>query len=196
MTPEPEITDEALMEAVGRGEESAFGRLVDRYQNIVYGTCFRMLGSYRSEAEDVAQMVFIKVYKAAPRYRPTAQFKTWLMTIVRHTVFSHIKKMKRHSERRADLQDVNNPEAEVEYRDDEMSTAADHAEQRELVKCLEVSMASLPENQRMALVLRQYEQMDYESIAQALGTSVSSVKSLIFRARATLREAVREHREK
>lgn len=190
-----EASDPECMRAVAAGDEDAFAELVERYQHLVYGTCYRLLGSYHVEAEDVAQMVFIKVFKAAGRYRPKALFKTWLMTIVRNTVFTHLRKMKRHRERQADWHDPEQPEKEPDFQDDSATPADEDMARGELLQCLQEAMGKLPENQRVALVLRQYEQMAYEEIADSMGTTVSSVKSLIFRARDQLRATVRKHRE-
>src|SRR5438094_2165555 len=79
------IDDAALMAEVARGDTVAFERLVERHQALVIGTVGRMLGS-NSEVEDVAQQVFIRVWKGASRYRPTAKFTTWLLTITRNLV--------------------------------------------------------------------------------------------------------------
>ena len=189
-----EASDPECMRAVATGDEEAFSELVERYQHIVYGTCYRLLGSYHAEAEDVAQMVFIKVFKAAGRYRATALFKTWLMTIVRNTVFTHVRKMKRSRDRQVDWHNPEEPDREPDFPDESATSADSDLEQGELLRCLEKAMGELPENQRLALVLRQYEQMSYDEIASAMSTSVSSVKSLIFRARDQLRATVRKYR--
>lgn len=189
-----EASDPECMRAVAAGDEEAFSELVERYQHAVYGTCYRLLGSYHAEAEDVAQMVFIKVFKAAGRYRPRALFKTWLMTIVRNTVFTHLRKMKRHRDRQVDWHDPGDPDREPDFVDDSTASADADVAQGELLLCLQKAMEDLPEKQRVALVLRQYEQMTYEEIADSMKTSVSSVKSLIFRARDYLRGVVEKHR--
>ncbi len=89
------IDDAALMAEVARGDTVAFERLVERHQALVIGTVGRMLGS-NSEVEDVAQQVFIRVWKGASRYRPTAKFTTWLLTITRNLVFNEARRRKRH----------------------------------------------------------------------------------------------------
>jgi len=190
-----EASDPECMRAVAAGDEDAFSELIERYQHMVYGTCYRLLGSYHAEAEDVAQMVFIRVFKAAGRYQPKALFKTWLMTIVRNTVFSHLRKMKRHRERQVDWHDPEDPDKEPDFPDESATSADADMARGELLQCLQQAMENLPENQRVALVLRQYEQMSYEEIADSMGTTVSSVKSLIFRARDQLRAIVQKHRE-
>ena len=89
-----DIDDTALMAEVARGDTVAFERLIERHQALVIGTVGRMLGN-NSEVEDVAQQVFIRVWKGAPRYRPTAKFTTWLLTITRNLVFNEARRRKR-----------------------------------------------------------------------------------------------------
>src|SRR5438128_9271223 len=90
-----EIDDAALMAEVARGDTIAFERLVERHQSLVIGTVGRMLG-HNSDIEDVAQQVFIRVWKSATRYTPTAKFTTWLLTITRNLVFNEARRRKRH----------------------------------------------------------------------------------------------------
>jgi len=195
MTEASPTSDAELMSRTAAGDDSAFEELVERYQGIVYGTCYRMLGSYHAEAQDVAQMVFVRAYKAAGSYKPTAQYKTWLMTITRNCVFTHLKKMQRMHEKRVHPVVDEESNQEVDYLDDSVSSATENLQEKELLEVLQRAIEALPEQQRMALILRQYEQMDYEQIAQTLKTTVSSVKSLIFRARDTLRTAVKEYQK-
>ncbi len=195
MTDASSTSDTELMSRTAAGDDSAFEVLVERYQGVVYGTCYRMLGSYHAEAQDVAQMVFVKAYKAAGSYQPTAQYKTWLMTITRNCVFTQLKKMKRMHEKRVHPVVDEEEGREIDYLDEAVPSAVENIEQMELMEVLQQAIENLPEQQRMALILRQYEQMDYEQIAESLKTTVSSVKSLIFRARDTLRATVKQHQD-
>ncbi|MEO0453032.1 MAG: sigma-70 family RNA polymerase sigma factor [Verrucomicrobiota bacterium] len=182
------ITDQELIAQVSHGDEAAFSEIVRRYQNMVYGTAYKMLGHHHSEAEDVAQTVFIRVFKAAGSYRPKAAFKTWLMTITRNCVFTQLKKSNRDQSRHQPLEFESDGEVvELPIADPSASTSEDEMIRSEMKQVLEKAIRNLPESQRTALVLRQYEQMDYEAIAQSMKTSVSSVKSLLFRARESLR---------
>lgn len=187
-----EKTDEALMLACGQGDEAAFSILLSRHQNRVYGTVVKMIGS-GPDAEDVAQEIFIRVHKAAPSYRPEAKFTTWLYTICRNCVFTHCKRAKRH---RAEPLEWNLEEggaSETPYADPAVQAPSKELLDREMAGRINAALTSLPENQRLALVLRQYEQLDYEEIARVLGTTVSSVKSLLFRARDTLRNELKAY---
>ncbi len=189
-----DLSDQDLIKQFTRGDEDAFRELVRRHQDLVYGTAYKMLGSYAHEAEDVAQLVFIRVYKAAHRYRPEATFKTWLMTITRNCVFTQLKKSSRREGQHQPLEPIIEGEvAESTLPDTGVQDAAENLLRNEMREVLEAAVRRLPEAQRSALVLRQYEQMDYESIARVMKTSVPSVKSLLFRARDTLRNELQAY---
>lgn len=177
------------MTRIAQADEDAFRLLVRRYQNLIYSTIVRMLGNYDfHEAEDLAQQVFIKVYRAAPRYRPTARFTTWLLTICRNCVFTHTKQRNRWKWELLNFDEESKtpPSAFI-------AEAQDDPFQRELANHIQLALNQLPEKQRLALVLRQYDHLDYEQIAEVLETSVSSVKSLLFRGRETLRAILKEY---
>ncbi len=185
-------SDEQLMELIGREDEAAFTLLLSRHKDLVYGTIYRMLGPYTSETEDISQQVFIKVWKAAPRYRPDAQFTTWLLTICRNCVFTQLKKSKRTQSEPLEFQGPDG-EGESHHTDPGMATPSANLLQSELAAKVESAIQQLPAAQRAALTLRQQEQLDYEQIAHIMGLSVSSVKSLLFRARETLRIQLKEY---
>lgn len=168
------------MAAVASGDQPSFRCFVERHQNLVIGTVARMIGT--ADAEDIAQQVFLNVWKSAPRWRPDAKVTTWLMTITRRLVFNEAR---RRSRTRIVLRQ---PEEESpEYPDTKPSPDKEILE-REMHAAIEAAMESLPERERMVVVLRRHEAMPYEEIAAVLGTTVPSVKSLLFRARNTLRE--------
>lgn len=172
--------DVTLMRLIGDGDEEAMRELVERHQNRVYGTIARMLGSER-EAEDLAQQVFVRVWKSAGRYQPSAKFTTWLYTIVRNLVFSET--------RRRGRADLNNP-VDEEMRDDQQKTPSAEILDKEKMAAIQSAIDALPEQQRMAIILRRYEEMPYEEMAVVLKQTVPGVKSLLFRARTALRESL------
>jgi RNA polymerase sigma-70 factor (ECF subfamily) len=175
--------DVRLMELVGAGETDAFEKLMERHQRLVVGTVAHMLGN-NSDAEDIAQHVFVRVWKSAKRYVPRAKFTTWLLKITRNLVFNELRRRSRHAQ--VSLQ----PEGEQEERPlkDERAASPDASLlEKELQREVEAAIAELPETQRMALVLRRYEELSYEQIAEVLDQSVPAVKSLLFRARTELR---------
>jgi RNA polymerase sigma-70 factor (ECF subfamily) len=193
MAPMESAPDEALMRATAQGDDEAFAQLVRRHQDLVFGVVYKMLGTYHHEAEDVAQQVFIRVHRAAPRWRPEAKFTTWLLTICRHCVFTQLKRSRRRQMEPLEPVGPRDEAYESPHPDPEARTADALLQEKELRMELEAAMASLPEPQRAALVLRQYEQLDYEDIARVLETTVPAVKSLLFRAREVLRARLKRY---
>lgn len=178
--------DVALMAKVARGDHHAFEELVMRHQHAVVGTVAKMLGN-ASEAEDIAQQVFLRLWKSAPRYKPSAKFTTFLFTITRNLVFNESRRRQRRKEHSLEEQEE---EWHQQVSEDGASQPDDELLQREMQKAVDRAIAALPEKQRMAVVLRRYEQMPYEEISVVLKLSVSAVKSQLFRARHALREAL------
>jgi RNA polymerase sigma-70 factor (ECF subfamily) len=180
---EEDAEDVRLMRLVARGDTRAFEKVIERHQALVAGTAARMLGS-NSDVEDIAQQVFIRVWKSARRYVPRAKFTTWLLKITRNLVFNELRRAKR----RAQVSLQPEPGAEEIPLKDETNPAPDASLlEDELQRAIEEAIMQLPESQRMALVLRRYEQLSYEEIAEVLDLSVPAVKSVLFRARTELR---------
>ncbi|GAA5131919.1 RNA polymerase sigma factor RpoE [Luteolibacter yonseiensis] len=178
--------DFALMERIAAGDHEAFRQLVERHQQAVIGTVAKMLGN-ASESEDIAQQVFLRIWRNAKRYRPDAKFTTYLYTITRNLVFNETRRKSRKKEISSDEREENTSQL-IEANPDRQPDA--ELLQAELQEAVDAAIASLPEVQRMAVVLRRYEQLSYEEIATVLNLSVSAVKSLLFRARTSLREAL------
>ena len=181
-SPESEESDAQLMRLVSAGDTQAFRRLVERHQSLVIGTVARMIGA--SDAEDVAQQVFLNVWKSAPRWRPEAKFTTWLLTITKRLVFNE-------SRRRVRTRLVpQSPEEEDAFSQHPDTSPGPDSRMlsKELNQAVEQAMLALPEKERLAVVLRRQEGMAYEEIAEVLGVSLPAVKSLLFRARNTLKE--------
>lgn len=186
---EEDAEDVRLMGLVSAGDSGAFEQLVERHQRLVVGTVGRMLGN-NFDAEDIAQQVFVRVWKSAKRYVPRAKFTTWLLKITRNLVFNELRRRARHPQ--VPLQG----ESEEEERPirDENAVAPDASLlEQELQKAIDAAIADLPETQRLAVILRRYEELSYEEIAETLDQSVSAVKSLLFRARTELRESLRRY---
>jgi RNA polymerase sigma-70 factor (ECF subfamily) len=186
---EEDAEDVRLMGLVARGDTSAFEEVIERHQALVAGTAARMLGS-NSDVEDIAQQVFIRVWKSARRYVPRAKFTTWLLKITRNLVFNELRRAKR----RAQVPLQSDPGAEEIPLKDETNPAPDASLlENELQRAIEEAIMQLPESQRMALVLRRYEQLSYEEIAEVLDLSVPAVKSVLFRARTELRSRLSKY---
>src|SRR3989440_7783555 len=181
--------DIRLMGLASAGDMAAFEQLVERHQRLVVGTVGRMLGT-NSDAEDIAQQVFVRVWKNLRRYEPRAKFTTWLLKITRNLVFNELRRRSRHPA--VPLQSETDEEERPLKDDNAVSPDATLLE-HELQEAVDAAIAQLPETQRMAVILRRYEELSYEEIAEALDQSVSAVKSLLFRARTELRESLKSY---
>jgi RNA polymerase sigma-70 factor (ECF subfamily) len=180
--------DIALMLRIKAGDMEAFAALVEAHQHRVVGAVAKMLGD-TADAEDIAQQVFIRVWKAAARYQPSAKFTTWLYKITRNLVFNELRRRKRRSlvaredETPRDSADV-------------AAAAPDQALlERELQDAIQAAISSLPETQRMAIILRRYDGLAYEQIAEVLDLTVPAVKSALFRARTELKNRLQKYLE-
>jgi RNA polymerase sigma-70 factor (ECF subfamily) len=195
---ESDVHDKSLMRLIARGDEEALRELIEKHQGAVYGTIAKMLGD-PIEAQDLAQQVFVRVYRAAGAYRATAQFKTWMFTIVRNLVFNEHRRRSR-----ATFISLHQPESDssppgggpaLDLPDTMNKTPGESSLQEEMLRAIDAAILELPEQQRLVIVLRRYDEFSYEQIAAILKTSVPAVKSLLFRARETLRVALRNYLE-
>lgn len=175
--------DLALIEAIGKGDHCAFEKLIERYQNPVLNFITRHLGD-RYMAEDLTQEVFLRVYRAAPRFRPKAKVVSWIFKIAYNLSINEIRRRSRLARRAVDMQlateEVGN------------ETSAECVARYEVEEEIAVALKSLPENQRAALLLKVNEGLSYTEISEALEVSVASVESLLFRARKNLKKLLRE----
>lgn len=185
--------DAALMLRVKRGDTAAFAELVDKFKQPVINLAYRTLHDF-TEAEDLAQNVFVQVYKSAARYEPTARFSTWLFTIARNLCLNEIRRRARHPADSLDqpaAEHDDHPLRQVE--DKGVSSPPEQLLRGELEAKVERALAELPENQRTALLLCRQEELSYEEIAEVLGCSLSATKSLIHRARETLKARLKPY---
>ncbi|HAE20422.1 MAG: sigma-70 family RNA polymerase sigma factor [Verrucomicrobiaceae bacterium] len=179
--------DLALMADVARGDENAFAKIVEKHQPAVLGTVAKMTNQ-SPDTEDIAQQVFIRLWKSAERYQPTAKFTTFLFTITRNLVFNATRKKSGKNESSFDALEENWGQSIEDKNSD--SRPDKSIEQNELRQEIDRAISSLPEKQRLAVILRRYEKMPYEEIASTLEISVPAVKSQLFRARTALRESL------
>lgn len=185
--------DAALMLRVKRGDMAAFAELVEKYKQPVMNMVCRILRD-PTEAEDLAQNVFIQVHKSAHRYHVSARFTTWLFTIARNLCLNEIRRRSRHP---ADSLDATHTDSEDQplrqFEDVRSASPPDTLLQRELEQKVGQAIADLPEPQRTALILCRQEELSYEDIAKVLGCSISATKSLIHRGRETLKERLKPY---
>ncbi len=187
------------MMRVRNGDRTAFAELVECHQQRVVGTVARMLGADAADAEDIGQQVFLRVWKSAARYEPTAKFTTWLYTITRNLVFNELRRRKHRPVTSFDAAPPGDEASSGDFtsRFEDFQAPAPDATllQAELQEAITAAIAYLPEAQRMAIILRRYEELSYEEIAGVLGLTVPAVKSLLFRARVLLRERLARYLE-
>jgi RNA polymerase sigma-70 factor (ECF subfamily) len=185
--------DAALMLRVKNGDDAAFAELVDKYKQPVMNLVYRILRD-ATEAEDVAQNVFIQVHKSAHRYVPTARFSTWLFTIARNLCLNEIRRRSRHP---ADSLEGTQQESEDfparQFEDVKTHRPTDNLLHGELEQKIEQALAELPEAQRTAIVLCRRDDLSYEEIAKVMDCSLSATKSLIHRGRETLKQKLKPY---
>lgn len=169
--------DEKLVAMVRAGNAGAFDTIVDRYQARLLGFCRQMIGS-TEDAEDVLQEVFVNAYKAMMADNREINLRPWLYRIARNRSLNHLRKPKAVAQESMDMVPMT-PEAGT----------AEKVHNREEFRQLLQDVTKLPETQRAALLLREIDALSYEEIAEAMDTTVPSVKSLLVRARISLAEA-------
>jgi RNA polymerase sigma-70 factor (ECF subfamily) len=183
--------DVQLMLAVQRGDESAFQRLFEKHVASVVGFATRFVGA-RARAEELAQDVFLQIYRTRATYVPRARFTTWLYRMVTNACLSEVRRADYHGRFQSMDQPVargDDPGLPIEV---PTRSVEDAVLGREAVERVQRVLADLPPEQRAALLLARVEGMSYEEVAESLASSVSAVKSLIHRATVTLRERVRD----
>jgi RNA polymerase sigma-70 factor (ECF subfamily) len=177
---------------VKAGDDSAFDYLVQKYRRPMMSFMFRMTHN-AAVAEDLAQEVFLRVYRSRAGYEPSAKFTTWLYRIATNLAVNHARDT-RH-ERPENMVSLDQPDDETGTTMDvpDSSVSVEQAMvRRERLKAIRDRVQQLPERQRMAVVMHKYQQMDYRQIAEVLKLSESATKSLLYRAYETLREQLKE----
>lgn len=185
--------DAALMLRVKQGDTAAFTTLVEKYMQPVMNLAFRTLRD-ETEAEDLAQTAFVQAWKSAARYEPSAKFSTWLFTIARNLCLNEIRRRTRHPAESLDqTRDDSDDQPLHQVEDRRTSAAPENLLRNELERKVDEALLVLPENQRTALLLCRQEELSYEEIADVLGCSLSATKSLIHRARETIKARLKPY---
>jgi RNA polymerase sigma-70 factor, ECF subfamily len=185
--------DAALMLRVKEGDRAAFTELVERYKQPVTNLIARTIND-PTEAEDLAQNAFVQAYKSAHRYEVTAKFSTWMFTIARNLALNEIRRRSRHRAESLDQTFDGDDEHPVHQVADRRNAGpTEELLSGELVEKVEEALAALPEKQRVALALCREDEMSYEEIADVIGCTLSATKSLIHRARETVKEKLKPY---
>src|SRR5665647_526176 len=182
--------DQELVERAQRGDKRAFGMLVEKYQRKLGRLLSRMIRD-QAEVEDVVQEAFIKAYRALPNFRGESAFYTWLYRIGINTAKNYLVAMGRRPQviNEIEIEDAENFEDGNELRT--MDTPETELLGKEIAKTVNDTVASLPEELRTAITLREIEGLSYEEIATLMNCPIGTVRSRIFRARETIAEKLR-----
>jgi len=179
--------DNQLMQKAGSGDRTAFKQLIQKHQGTVTGIIYRYTGNH-NEVEDLAQDIFLKIYKAANSYVPRAKFKTWLYKVVANHCFNFFRSQKRKAFISSLDQSSEEYNPHIQRTEEQQKQPELILQQQELHTALKSALSELPERQRMAIILHRFEGLSYKEIATVMGSSLSSVESLIFRAMNNLKE--------
>ena len=178
--PVDDQSESTLIEQARAGDEAAFEELMRRYKRPVLNFIYRLL-SDAEEAEDIAQEVFVRVYRSLRGYSPRTRFSTWLFTVARNAAIDRLRWRKRHPT--VPLDSAPDPATPI--------GVTDEVNVHEIGTQVATAVASLPEDQRTALVLAEYQGLSYAEIAEIMRCSEKSVESSLYRAKHTLREKLR-----
>ena len=174
------LCEKKRIKAILEGDQRAFRDLVDDYKLIIVNTCYGFVHD-KEEAEDLAQEVFIQVYESLDKFRGECKLSTWLYRIAVNRSINHCKSPRG----RAIKVDIESWKQQEVAQSPEMPQQQ-LLEEQEQLELLHRAIDRLPENQRTALILNKYEELSYKEIAEIMGTSLSSVESLLFRAKNNL----------
>ncbi len=185
-------SDAEIMLQVKAGDDSAFEYLVQKYRRPMMNFMFRMAHS-SAAAEDLAQEVFLRVYRSRESYEASAKFTTWLYRIATNLAVNHARDTRHERpENTVSLDEPDEDSGRTLDLPDRTPSAEETMVRRERVAAIRQRVQALPERQRIAVTMHKYQQMDYHQIADVLKLSESATKSLLFRAYETLRDQLKE----
>jgi RNA polymerase sigma-70 factor, ECF subfamily len=186
------LTDAEIMLKVKDGDDASFNYLIEKYRRPIISFMYRMVHN-SAIAEELAQEVFLRVYRSRASYSADAKFTTWLYRIATNLAVNHARDTKH--ERPEFKQSIDEPDDETGLSIDVADGTLNVEQQilrRERLKAIRAQVESLPERQRMAVLMHKYQEMDYKQIAEVLKLSESATKSLLFRAYESLREKLKD----
>ncbi|HEY6372466.1 MAG TPA: sigma-70 family RNA polymerase sigma factor [Candidatus Sulfotelmatobacter sp.] len=187
-----ESSDAEIMLRAKAGDQSAFDYLVQKYRRPMVSFMYRMARN-SAAAEDLAQEVFLRVYRSRASYEASAKFTTWLYRIATNLAVNHARDTRHERpEVQVSLDEQHEDTGTTLELPDGNLTAEQAMVRRERMLAIRSKVEALPEQQRLAVIMHKYQQMDYKQIAEVLKKSESATKSLLFRAYETLREQLKE----
>jgi RNA polymerase sigma-70 factor, ECF subfamily len=186
------MDDAQVMLQVRDGNDAAFNYLVERYRRAMISFMFRMVHN-AAVAEELAQEVFLRVYRSRASYSADAKFTTWLYRIATNLAMNHARDNKHERpEEKASLDETDEETGLSMDLADSRPTVEQEILRHERLRAIRKQVDALPERQRMAVLMHKYQELDYRQIAEALHLSESATKSLLFRAYETLRESLKD----
>lgn len=182
------MSDIEIIEQLKQGNEQAFRQLVENHQKLVVNTCFGMVQN-REDAEDIAQDVFIEVYRNIQKFRADSKLSTWLYRIAVNRSLNHIRDNKKNKWFHSFEDEVAAKNRELQRLESSKTDQPEwELENKQRAIILHEAINSLPKNQKVAFTLSKYEELSYQEIAEVMELSVSSVESLLFRAKKGLQK--------
>lgn len=178
--------DVQLLLAFKSGDKSSFEKLMVRFYPRVLNFIYRFVNQ-KEVAEDLTQDVFMKVYKSAVNYQPKAKVSTWIFTIAKNTALNELSRRKKFAYSLDADNKTSEGSVQSQHEDFTERKPDQQLERQERMEVVRTAVQSLPENQRMAVILRRYENMTYDEIAKTMGTTSKAVKSLLSRAKENLK---------
>lgn len=185
------MEEKQIVQHLKNDDEFIYKYVFDQYSRMVYGVCFRMSGN-KEEAEDVTQDVFIKVFNSINSFREDSKLSTWIYQITVNTCLNRLRRKKAINF--LSLNFWEDEKGENEMAADNL-TPRDEIEKSEIRKIVQDAINTLPAKQKSAIILSRYEELTYKEVAKIMGVSLSSVESLLFRAKENLAKKLIRYKE-
>jgi len=187
------LDEQFLIEKLKQGDEAAFKQIVEAWQNMVYNTAIGILQN-AEDAEDVAQEVFVQVYESVKTFKAESKFSTWLYRITVSKALDHLRRKKR-KKRFAYIQSLFGASGETIVEKPDFHHPGVTLDNKERAALLFKAINQLPENQKIAFTLHKLEGLSYQEVSDVMKTSLSSVESLMHRAKNNLKKWLEEYYE-
>ena len=182
------LNDDILIQELKEGKDSAFKTIVDQYQNMVYNTCLSIVKS-EEDAEDLSQEVFVQVYQSIQTFKGESKLSTWIYRIATTKSLDHERKKKR-KKRFGFVKSIFGDDSEIVIDPPDFNHPGVSLDQKENAARLFKAVDKLPENQKIAFILNKVEGLSYQEVSEVMQVSVSSIESLLHRAKHNLKKIV------